>query len=271
MRHRLFCNPVQPRPATSWPRASWIWLATCMLLCISPAAAGDAPQWMHAVANVPLPAYDEKTDAVLLYSETNLDVLSANKIRTRVREAYKVLRPQGREHGTVFVPVNSLRKLTGLHGWCIPEHGKDFEVKEKDAVEMSPPGVAGSELITDLKAKVLHIPAPDPGNIIGYEYELEEQPPVLQDAWYFQETDPVRESHYSLQLPSDWEFKTWWLHFSEVKPVAMDHQQHQWDPKRTPYASLARSLGPNDRVVFPARWTRGQKRFCQLGRYGELV
>jgi len=29
------------------------------------AVAGDAPQWMHAVANASLPTYDDKTDAVL--------------------------------------------------------------------------------------------------------------------------------------------------------------------------------------------------------------
>src|SRR5437588_2457757 len=228
MRHRLFCNPVQPPLATSWQRASWIWLMAWMLTCVTRAAAGDAPQWMHTLVNVPLPAYDEKTDAVLLYSETSMDVLSADKIRMRVREAYKILRPEGREHGTVFVRVDSHRKLTSLHGWCIPEHGNDFEVKEKDAVDMSPAGVAGIEFITDLRAKVLHIPAPDSGNIIGYEYELEEQPLVLQDAWYFQETDPVRESHYSLQLPSDWEYKSSWLNYSETKPVQTGRNQWQW-------------------------------------------
>ena len=32
---------------------------------------------MHAVAAAPLPAHDEKTDAVLLYSETDVNVQSA--------------------------------------------------------------------------------------------------------------------------------------------------------------------------------------------------
>jgi hypothetical protein len=41
----------------------------------------------------------------------------------------------------------------------------------------------------------LRIPAPDPGNIVGYEYEVEEQPIFLQNIWEFQDADPVRESH----------------------------------------------------------------------------
>ncbi len=191
-----------------------------MLACVLPAAASsDAPQWMHALVGVPLPPYDEKTDAVLLYSETNVTVLSTDKIKTHVREAYKILRPNGRSRGIASVYFNSPgQKVTSLHGWCIPAQGKDYEVKDKDAVEQSPFSIPGVELITDVRRKVIDIPAPDPGNIVGYEYELEEEPLVLQSGWSFQERDPVRESHYSLQLPAGWEYRAFWLNYPEVQP-----------------------------------------------------
>ena len=59
------------------------------------AAHNEAPEWMHALASAPVPAHDEKTDAVLLYSEQNLTVLSADKFRTTFRRAYKILRTGG--------------------------------------------------------------------------------------------------------------------------------------------------------------------------------
>jgi hypothetical protein len=183
---------------------------------------------MHALVNAPLPAYDEKTDAVLLYSETNVTVVSTDKIKTQVREAYKILRPNGRGHGTVLVRVNPQRKVKSLHGWCIPAQGKDYEVKDKDAIEVSPPNIEGAELISDVKYKVLHIPAPEPGNIVGYEYEVEDQPFFLQDMWQFQEMDPVRESHYSLQLPVGWEYKASWLNHPEAKPTEVGGNLSQW-------------------------------------------
>jgi hypothetical protein len=183
---------------------------------------------MHALVNAPLPAYDEKTDAVLLYSETNVTVVSIDKIKTQVREAYKILRPNGRGHGTVLVRVNPQRKVKSLHGWCIPAQGKDYEVKDKDAIEVSPPSIEGAELISDVKYKVLHIPAPEPGNIVGYEYEVEDQPFFLQDMWQFQEMDPVRESHYSLQLPVGWEYKASWLNHPEAKPTEVGGNLSQW-------------------------------------------
>lgn len=202
--------------------------AIFVLAFVYPARASDAPQWMHAVANAPLPAHDEKTDAVLLYSERTVNVQSVDKIKTRVRVVYKILRPGGRDYGIVAVPFNAHSKISSLRGWCIPAQGKDFEVKDKEAVEASLPKVAGSELISDVKDKLLQIPAPDPGNVVGYEYEEEEQPLVLQTVWRFQREVPGREVHFSLQLPIGWDYKTSWINFSEVRPTQSGSNQWDW-------------------------------------------
>src|SRR6202521_4126119 len=95
----------------------FFWVAVSFVTTGPRAAASNAPDWMRALVGVTLPSYDEKTDAVLLYSETNVTVLSVDKIRTQVREAYKILRPSGREHGAVFVEVNPARKIKAFHGW----------------------------------------------------------------------------------------------------------------------------------------------------------
>ena len=191
------------------------------------AFGGDAPPWMHSLTGVQLPAYDEKTDAVLLLSETDVTVLSPDKIKFHVLEAYKILRPQGREHGTLKVNFNPRRKVMNLHAWCIPSQGKDYEVKEKDSVDVAAP-LDGGELISDIKYKLLEIPAPDPGSIIGYEYDVEDQPFWLQDIWHFQSTDPVHESRFSLQLPSGWEYKASWSSYPEVKAAPGPDNTWRW-------------------------------------------
>jgi hypothetical protein len=230
MKNKSCCNQSGPVPAIKRrTRPVLFWVITCILTFVPHlAASGDAPSWMHGLVSAPLPAHDDKTDAVLLYSETNVNVVSADKIKTVVRKAYKILRPGGRDYGTVFVFLNSNRRVSNLHGWSIPAQGKDYEVKDKDGAEVALPKVEGSELISDVKVKVLQIPASDPGNIVGYEYQVEEHPLVLQKSWDFQEENPAREVHYSLQLPSGWEFKSSWLNYPEVKPTQAGSNQWQW-------------------------------------------
>jgi len=222
-----YCPAPAPPPIDMRP-SRLLLFAACLLTAACPALAGDAPQWMHAVATAPLPAHDEKTDAVLLYSERIETVQSVEKIKTRVRRVYKILRPSGRDYGIVPVSFNAHSKITGLRGWCIPAQGKDYEVKDKEAIEVSLPKIAGSELISDVKDKLLQIPAADPGNVVGYEYEEEEQPMVLQSVWMFQREIPTREAHYSLQLPAGWEYKATWINYSESQPTQSGSNQWDW-------------------------------------------
>jgi Domain of Unknown Function with PDB structure (DUF3857)/Transglutaminase-like superfamily len=223
MKSKLFCSRAPKQPAIKRGLAVAGWL---MLACSQVATAGssDAPAWMHALVNAPLPQHDEKTDAVRMYTEENVTVISTDKIKVQYREAYKILRPGGRDAGFVAVPFNTHSKINGIHGWCIPAQGKDYEVKDKDAMEVAAPKVEYSELMTDIRYKVLHIPASDVGNIVGYEYESEEQPLVLQENWHFQEESPTRESHYSLQLPAGWEYKAAFLNYPEVKSSQSGNQ-----------------------------------------------
>src|SRR5216683_8380739 len=229
MTSKLWCSRVRQRRATEMRRIPFVLapIILCFLAAVRPAVAGDAPAWMHGLVSVPLPAHEEKTDVVQLYSEKIVMVQSADKIKTTVREAYKILRPGGREFGTLVVSFNSHKKITGMRGWCIPAQGKDYEVKDKEAIEISLPKIDGSELVSDVKDRLLRIPAADPGNMVGYEYEKEEQPFVLQEVWRFQESNPVREARYTLQLPSSWEYKVMWMNYPESKPVQSGNQS-QW-------------------------------------------
>ena len=193
-----------------------------------PAGAGDAPSWMHAQLNAALPAHDEKTNAVVLYSETALSVQPNGKIKRLYREAVKILRPDGEARGTIRVYFDAQRRITDLHAWCIPVSGKDYEVKEKDAVESAFLGVDGSELASDERTKTLRIPAATPGSVVGYEVEQELRPYMLVDTWGFQDTIPVREARYTLKLPAGWSYKTNWLNHGEESPVPAGSGEWRW-------------------------------------------
>jgi len=222
------------------------------LLAAAPhAQAADkrAPEWMHALVSVPLPPHDDKADAILLLSDENVSVLSESKIIRHVRVAYKILRPSGREYGQMGAWFTPWRNIRSLRGWCIPAQGKDYEVTEADASERS--DFNGNDLYNDIKYKVLNIPAPEPGNIVGFEYDLAETPLFLQDIWSVQEEhspghriNPAVEKRYTVSLPSGWIYKASWYNYPAVEPVKMGDSTYQWTMRNIPGIEFQRAMPP---------------------------
>jgi len=215
-------------------------------LAVSPAAkaASDAPGWMHALVGLPLPTYDEKTFAVVLYAEDVLSVQANGKMKKITRRAYKILRPDGRRLGKQHFFYDAETKISGIHGWCIPTVGKDFEVKEKEMTDTGYLDVEGGELYSDFHAKVMNIPAAEPGNIIGYEVEQDYRPYVSGDEWFFQEMLPVREARYTLQMPPSWEYKAVWMNHEELAPVTSATGQWQWTVRNIPEVKWEADMPP---------------------------
>ena len=227
-------------------RTLWALFALALNLCsllAPPASANDAPQWMHALVNTPLPEHDDKTNAVLLYSDFTLTVQPNGKIRSFERAAYKILRADGREYGVVHAFVDKETRVLGMRGWCIPAQGRDYEVKDKEAVDASP-AADWVEFLTDLKIKMLKIPASDPGNIVGYEVEQELRPYVLQNEWYLQQEIPTVESRYTLNLPPGWEYKAAWFNHPEMQPSPTGTNSWQWIVKNVPAVKYEREMPP---------------------------
>ncbi len=250
MTNRLSCSqdPLQPRTKTGTAALKAVAFAAifvCVFLpAIPKAEAADAPAWMHALASAPLPRHDEKTEAVLLFSEEILIVQPNGRTKEIDRTVYRILRPSGRHFGKVEVHFDGETRITHIHGWCIPAQGKDYEVKDKDVTENGLLGLQGGELFSDHRVKVMEIPAPDPGNIIGYEVEHEDRPYVLQDEWSFQETVPVALARYTMQLPAGWEYKAVWLNHPETAPTSAGNNQWVWELKDIPEITREDAMPP---------------------------
>jgi hypothetical protein len=251
-------------------------LAAGVACCGVPAAVADAPAWMHAAANAQLGKYDEKTKAVLIYSEDITTVNGDGKIKGVERRAYKILRPEGRSYAAAHAYVGMDIKVGSMKAWCIPaQGGKDYEVKDKDAVDRSV-GWEGGELVSDLKIRVLNIPAGDPGNVVGYEIQYDSRPFVLEDGWDFQREIPVKEARYTLQMPPGWEYKAAWSNHQKVEPAQIGSNQWQWVVTDVPEIRSERNMPPFEgvagrmQVAFlgpGAKWTNGFVSWDDMGKW----
>jgi transglutaminase-like putative cysteine protease len=257
-------------------------LLGCAVALLKPytAEAWSPPQWVQAQVNAPIPEHDEKTSGVLLYSETVLNVRSNGKLVRLDRRVYRILRPDGDGLGIVRVDLDSQTKLSNLHGWSIPSTGKGYDVGERDAVESSILGVFNGELMSDVRTKLLRIPASVPGSIVAYEWEVEQRPYQLTDEWQFEDTVPVREARYTLQLPAGWSYKVTWINHSEQSPqtsgttattwVLQDLKPIEIEERMPPWRGIAGRMVVS--VQPPNAMPRGFSSWSEMGRwYQELA
>ena len=175
-------------------------LATVVLQAPRAFAWGGTPDWVKAAAKLELPKYPDDTAGVVLLDETTTIIRGAGEIGILHRRAYKILSTEGRDLGYAAVPFNSLVQLVSFHAWSITAKGDEWEVKEREAMELGQGG--DSMLYADDKAKVIRIPGAEPGTVVAFEYETREpSPQALQDSWSFQRELPVRNARYTLVLP----------------------------------------------------------------------
>jgi hypothetical protein len=203
-----------------------------LFLFVAAPAWADSPAWMRSAASIPIPKYSDGTKAVLLYDETTIIVKDAGEVRSIHRRVYRILRSAGRDRGTFDVSFDKDTKILGMKAWSYPAGGgKEYEIKEKDAVETQ---LTEGELYSDTRHRILRIPAAEPGAVVGYEIEQRERPYILQDIWWFQSPDPVRQSRFILQLPPGWRYKAAWIHHDSVAPQEDGNNQIHWDIADSP-------------------------------------
>jgi transglutaminase-like putative cysteine protease len=211
---------------------------------VSAASAAGAPDWMRSQAAAPVPAHDEETDAVVLYSETELIVLAPGKMKRLERRVFKILRRDGEAYGHVTAVYGPQSRITAMRGWSIPAQGKHFETRERDIIETALTNIDGGELVSDIRRKVMNIPAAIPGNIIGYEIEREMLPYSMTDEWDLADILPVREARYTVKLPAGWSQKVFWLNHAEVAPTEVAPGHWRWVATDLKAVKIERNMPP---------------------------
>jgi hypothetical protein len=229
-----------------------------ILVCSSPRAlAGDsAPDWLRSAAQEKLPEISKDAVAVILLDEQVTTVKDNGDIETRHRRAYKLLRPEShRDYSYVSVNFDNETKITFFKAWTITPDGKQMEVKDKDAVEIS---VGDFEVFSDNRAKYIEFPEAHPGSIVGYEYVQKHRPFVFEDSWDFQNRVPTVLARFSLVLPPGWEFTNYWSNAPKQEPQSPLTNEYVWEvqnisgleeePDMPPYNAIA---GHMDVKYFP--------------------
>lgn len=220
--------------------------ALLLLVGTSVCAQAGTPDWLRSAAKATVPSYPEKTPAVVLLDETVTTVSPSGEITSFERMAVKVLRASGRGYAVPRVFYDSDTKVSDFKAWTIAADGKEYEMKEKDAIEQR---AANGEVYEDVRTKSFNPPALDTGTVVGWEYQQRRRPYILQQQEYFQGTLPVIDARYTLQLPPGWEYSTAWANTAKKEP-AVAGGSYTWELTNLPGIDDEDDM-PNWRTIAP--------------------
>lgn len=201
------------------------WLLAGLLLVPLAVSSSIVPDWVHAAAAKPPGKYPSDTHAVVLLDESTANITAPAEMEFSHRRVVRILRPEGRNEGKLSVYLNAGDKLQGIHAWTLDREGREYEVKDKEFIEVSP---FHEVLYTDIKYRATEAPAPNPGSVIAFEYTVRRHTFVDQTHWFFQEDIPVSEARFTLQLPAGWEYKASWANQPALQPVQLGPNRWQW-------------------------------------------
>jgi hypothetical protein len=207
-------------------------LCLLLLTCCCPLWAVSVPDWVHQAAGQTLPSYAPDTNAVVLLTDESDTVSNPGEYVEHYRHVVKILRPDGRNEGTLWVYLGHGEKLLSLHAWSIDKTGREYELKEKDFAEQSP--YDNEDFYDDVRYRTVKVPSPDPGAVIALEYEIRRHAWRNQLRWILQEDIPVRENRFSVEIPRDWEYKAAWSGKAAVEAIAMGENRWQWTKRDLP-------------------------------------
>ena len=217
--------------------------AALVLLAAAPTFASkqdSVPDWVTAAAAQKLPDYPPETNAVVLLDDTTYTVAPDGRAVEHCRHVVKILRPQGRGEGRVFIQFDKDDKILSLHIWSIGPDGHQYALKDNEITEAGSEG--GGILYDDVKAKTAAPPGRDPGGIVAYEYEQRSRPYLTEYTWFFQGDIPGLTQSLTLELPPGYTFGTVWTNHPEAKAIDLEHQRWRWEMNNVPAVNLVHVL-----------------------------
>lgn len=187
---------------------------------------------MRQAAAQRLPVFPADTNAVVLLDETTYTVNGPNgDVNEHHRRVVKILRPEGRNKAIFDVDFRKDEKVNYVHAWSLDANGREYEVKDKEFLEVSS---YNESLYDDIRARAARAPAADPGSTVAFEYDVRQHLYLDELHWWMQEDIPVLLSTLTLQLPAGYEYKDLWANTEPVKPESLGNNRWQWTKANLP-------------------------------------
>lgn len=123
------------------------------------------------------------------------------------RVRFKILSLAGRERARFTIPVDDLTSLRSVAARTYASDGTESPVeltRVERPVAFASSDATAAPYYTDRRLAMFDVPGAGVGDIVELEFMIHSRGLSSMPGWYFQSTEPILLSRYTLHLPPDW-------------------------------------------------------------------
>ncbi|MFC1714504.1 tetratricopeptide repeat protein [Candidatus Poribacteria bacterium] len=197
--------------------------------------------------------------AIVLLDKFSYEFTDAGVTRYTLHKIIKILNDRGiQEFGEIALPFNHKSQNVGVNvARTVLPDGTQVEASPDAIHDITPPGLADYNLYSDIRYKVVSMPALQPDAIIEYKITVEDAQATTEMAWIlggmiFQWTDPMLTAKCVLRVPKETNIK-WKMYNGEIEPVITRDDDGRltyiWISKNAPEFVPEAAMPPMDELV----------------------
>jgi hypothetical protein len=182
----------------------FLFLGAVLVVCVPPgfvSRADSVPGWLAAANRVDLNHFGDGSTAVMVEQWDDFTVDATGKFVFIERKALRVLdRRSADRYLTAEGDENSDSAVISIQTWSISPSGHVMQSSQKDVVTEA--HFAEFELFSDSRAKMVEVPNPEVGSLVGFEVVRQGRIPIGGMRFWLEDEIPTRQAELHVTVPS---------------------------------------------------------------------
>jgi len=212
-----------------------VWMLPLVIVSVLCGSSRAQPNWVKEAVRRGASVTPHKDASLLVLHNSGTGRLAENgNFALNMCWAAKILDNDGIGQAGLSEYVSSNRKVENLKGWLIRPDGSRLELDKKQVYEIDLDHAAG--FYDDARSLEASFKDVNPGDIVAYEYTVEEKDPLTGYylSFMFQLQEPVLWTKFEIEVPAGWKLLT---SAQQIDPITYINQAntHVWSAENLPF------------------------------------
>jgi transglutaminase-like putative cysteine protease len=233
-------------------RRTTTWCVCLTVIVILTESSIAQPAWLkEAIQRGSSVAVDKDASLLVLHHSEEGKIVPSGNMAFNVCWAARILDKSGATQTGLVQPVTATRKVKNLKGWLLKPDGSKKDLAKESVIEIDIGQSVG--YYDDARSLVASFNNITPGDVVAYEYTVEEKDPLTgyYTGFTFQQAQPVVWARFEVEIPPGWHILTATQQTDSIRYVSQGNL-HIWtaenlvycptEPYMPPWSRMARSV-----------------------------